>query len=76
MIKRWTSIRIIPEAWNLKGLSFYKMKNYDRAVQFSVKAIDADPNDGMSWYNRACYLTLLVVELMRAWRLSRKSYRN
>ena len=39
------------EAWNLKGLAFYKMKNCE-------KAIDLNPNDGMAWYNRACYLTL------------------
>jgi tetratricopeptide (TPR) repeat protein len=46
------------EAWNLKGLAYYKMKNNLKALECSDKAIDADPNDGMSWYNRACYLTL------------------
>ncbi|MDQ3881991.1 MAG: tetratricopeptide repeat protein, partial [Thermoproteota archaeon] len=46
------------EAWNLKGLAYYKMKNYERAIECCEKAVDINPNEGMSWYNKACYLTL------------------
>src|SRR5438067_7739177 len=35
------------------------MKNYDQAIRSCEKAIDIDPNDAMSWYNKACYLTLV-----------------
>ena len=43
---------------NIKGLTYYKMKNFDKAIEACEKALDIDPSDGMSWYNRACYLTL------------------
>jgi tetratricopeptide (TPR) repeat protein len=48
-----------PEAWNLKGLIFYRQKNYDKALECVEKAIDSNPTDGMSWYNKACYHSLL-----------------
>ena len=35
------------------------MKNYDKAIECCEKAVDINPNDGMSWYNEACYLTLI-----------------
>ena len=47
------------EAWNLKGLIFYRQKNYDKALECVEKAIDSNPTDGMSWYNKACYHSLL-----------------
>ena len=46
------------EAWNLKGLAYYKLKNYEKAIECCDKSVDIDPNEGMAWYNRACYLTL------------------
>jgi tetratricopeptide (TPR) repeat protein len=47
------------EAWNLKGLIYYRQKNYDKALDCVEKAIDSNPTDGMSWYNNACYHSLL-----------------
>jgi len=47
------------EAWNLKGLIFYRQKNYDKALDSVEKSIDSDAKDGMSWYNKACYHSLL-----------------
>jgi len=47
------------EAWNLKGLIYYQQKNYDKALDSVEKAIDSNPTDGMSWYNKACYHSLL-----------------
>src|SRR5690349_15139217 len=35
------------------------MRNYDQAIVACEKAVDINPNDAMSWYNRACYLTLI-----------------
>jgi tetratricopeptide (TPR) repeat protein len=46
------------EAWNLKGLTYYKMNNYAKAIECCNKALDANPSDGLVWYNYACYLTL------------------
>lgn len=46
------------EVWNLKGLVYYKSKNYEKAIECCEKAIDFNPNDSMAWYNYACYLTL------------------
>ena len=43
----------------MKGLAYYKMNNYEKAVEACEKAIDINPNDGMSWYNKACYLTVV-----------------
>ena len=47
------------EAWNLKGLIFYRQKNYEKALECVEKAIESNPTDGMSWYNKACYHSLL-----------------
>ena len=47
------------DAWNLKGLIYYKQKNYEKALECVEKAIESNPTDGMSWYNKACYLSLL-----------------
>src|SRR5574340_134057 len=47
------------EAWNLKGLIYYQQKNYEKALDSVEKAIDSNPTDGMSWYNKACYHSLL-----------------
>lgn len=47
------------EAWNLKGLIYYRQKNYDKALDSVEKAIDSNSIDGMSWYNKACYHSLL-----------------
>jgi tetratricopeptide (TPR) repeat protein len=47
------------EAWNLKGLIFYRQKNYDKALECVEKAIDSNPTDGMSWYNKGCYHSIL-----------------
>ncbi len=47
------------EAWNLKGLIYYRQKNYDKALDSVEKAIDSNSTDGMSWYNKACYHSLL-----------------
>jgi tetratricopeptide (TPR) repeat protein len=47
-----------PEVWNMKGLVFYKSKNYEKAIECCEKAIDFNPNDSMAWYNYACYMTL------------------
>jgi len=43
----------------LKGLIYYQQKNYDKALDSVEKAIDSNPTDGMSWYNKACYHSLL-----------------
>jgi len=48
-----------PEAWNLKGLVYYRQKNYEQALECVEKAIDSNPTDGMAWYNKACYNSLL-----------------
>ena len=47
------------ESWNLKGLIYYRQKNYDKALECVEKAIDSNPTDGMSCYNKACYHSLL-----------------
>ena len=47
------------DAWNLKGLIYYRQKNYEKALECVEKAIESNPTDGMSWYNKACYLSLL-----------------
>ena len=47
------------EAWNLKGLIYYRQKNYDKELDCVEKAIDSNSTDGMSWYNKACYHSLL-----------------
>ena len=47
------------DAWNLKGLIFYRQKNYEKALECVEKAIDSNPTDGMSWYNKGCYHSLL-----------------
>ncbi len=47
------------EAWNLKGLIHYEQKNYAKALDSAEKASESDPNFGMAWYNRACYLSML-----------------
>lgn len=47
------------DAWNLKGLIYYRQKNYEKALECVEKAIDTNPTDGMSWYNKACYYSLL-----------------
>src|SRR5574340_334616 len=47
------------EAWNLKGLIYYRQKNYEKALDCVEKAIDSNSADGMSWYNKACYHSLL-----------------
>ena len=48
------------EAWNLKSLVHYEQKNYSKALDCAEKAIDSDRNYGMAWYNRGCYLSLLM----------------
>ena len=47
------------EAWNLKGLIHYRQKNYEKALDCVEKAIETNPTDGMSWYNKSCYYSLL-----------------
>jgi len=47
------------ESWNLKGLIYYRQKNYEKALECVEKAIDSNRTDGMSWYNKACYHSLL-----------------
>lgn len=47
------------EAWNLKGLIYYRQKNYEKALECVEKSIEINPSDGMSWYNKACYHSLL-----------------
>ena len=47
------------EAWNLKGLIFYRQKNYEKALECVEKAIESNPTDGMSWYNKSCYHSIL-----------------
>ncbi|MDE1764894.1 MAG: tetratricopeptide repeat protein [Thaumarchaeota archaeon] len=47
------------EAWNLKGLIYYRQKNYEKALECVEKAIETNPTDGMSWYNKSCYHSLL-----------------
>lgn len=47
------------DGWNLKGLIYYRQKNYEQALECVEKAIDSNPTDGMSWYNKACYNSLL-----------------
>jgi len=46
---------------NLEGLAYYAEKNYDKALACVEKAIDIDPNNGMAWYNKACYLSLMNI---------------
>ena len=48
-----------PEAWNLKGLVYYEQKKWAKALDAVEKAIESDPNYGMAWYNKACFLSLL-----------------
>lgn len=48
------------EAWNLKSLVHYEQKNYSKALDCAEKAIDSDRNYGMAWYNKGCYLSLLM----------------
>ena len=47
------------DAWNLKGLIYYKQKNYEKALECVEKSIDTNPTDGMAWYNKGCYYSLL-----------------
>src|SRR5438445_8927875 len=47
------------DAWNLKGLIYYRQKNYEKALECVEKAIESNPTDGMSWYNKVCYHSLL-----------------
>ncbi|NHI02400.1 GTP cyclohydrolase III (methanopterin) [Candidatus Nitrosotalea sp. TS] len=47
------------DAWNLKGLIYYRQKNYEKALECVEKSIDTNPTDGMSWYNKGCYYSLL-----------------
>ncbi len=47
------------DAWNLKGLIYYRQKNHEKALECVEKAIESNPWDGMSWYNKACYHSLL-----------------
>lgn len=47
------------DAWNLKGLIYYKQKNYEKALECVEKSIDTNPTDGMVWYNKGCYYSLL-----------------
>ncbi len=47
------------DAWNLQSLIYYKQKNYDKALSCVEKAIETNPTDGMFWYNKACYHSLL-----------------
>jgi len=47
------------EAWNLKGLIYYRQKNYEKALECVEKAIESNNMDGMSWYNKSCYHALL-----------------
>lgn len=56
------------EAWNLKGLIYYRQKNYEKALDCVEKAIETNPTDGMSWYNKSCYHSLLnqIPESMEA----------
>ena len=35
------------------------MKNYEKAIGCCEKAIDINPNEGMAWYNKACYLSII-----------------
>ena len=48
------------EAWNLKSLVHYEQKNYSKALDCVEKAIDSDPTYGMAWYNKGCFLSLLM----------------
>ena len=48
------------EAWNLESLVFYEQKNYSKALDCVEKAIDSDPTFDMAWYNKGCYLSLLM----------------
>lgn len=48
------------ETWNLKSLVHYEQKNYAKSLDCVEKAIDSDPTYDMAWYNRACYLSLLM----------------
>ncbi|MGI0045815.1 MAG: tetratricopeptide repeat protein [Nitrosotalea sp.] len=47
------------DSWNLKSLIYYKQKNYEKALSCVEKAIETNPTDGMFWYNKACYHSLL-----------------
>lgn len=47
------------DSWNLKGLVLYRQKNYDKALECVERAIDSNPTDGMAWYNKSCYHSLL-----------------
>jgi tetratricopeptide (TPR) repeat protein len=47
------------DAWNLKGLIYYRQKNYEKALECVEKSIETNPTDGMSWYNKACYYSIL-----------------
>ena len=48
------------ETWNLKSLVHYEQKNFSKALDCVEKATDSDPTYGMAWYNKACYLSLLM----------------
>ncbi len=37
----------------------YRQKNYEKALECVEKAIETNPTDGMSWYNKSCYHSLL-----------------
>ncbi len=48
------------ETWNLRSLVHYEQKNFAKALDCVEKAVDSDPTYGMAWYNKACYLSLLM----------------
>ena len=48
------------EAWNLKSLVHYEQRNYAKALDCAEKSIESDRNYGMAWYNKGCYLSLLM----------------
>ncbi len=48
------------EAWNLKSLVHYEQGNYSKALDSVEKAIGSEPTYGMAWYNKGCYLSLLM----------------
>ena len=37
----------------------YEQKNYSKALDAVENSVESDPNYGMAWYNKACYLSLL-----------------
>ena len=45
--------------YNGKGLTFYRMKQYEKALSQFTTASDINPNDATARYNQACMLSLL-----------------